>query len=281
MSNSIFIIGAPRSGTTLLRLILTTHSGICIPPESLFFSELESKYGNTSNLLYQVEEFLNDIYSERFPKFREWNISRNLLLNNLKNIQNLTYAQAVETVYQTYRQQFDPVALIWGDKNPCHIHCLDKVWRHFPESSVILIVRDFRACYNSVQKILKNPDTENIWSGPRTLEAMIRQFSQVIDLTEKYHKKCKQFYLIYYEELVRQPLIQLTRLCEWIGVNFEHPMLKFYQKNIESSLVLPSQIQLNPNTFKPINTERINAWQHELSFTELKIVELMTKNLKY
>jgi hypothetical protein len=33
----IFILGNPRSGTSLLRLMLHSHSEICIPPESHFF----------------------------------------------------------------------------------------------------------------------------------------------------------------------------------------------------------------------------------------------------
>ena len=281
-SNPIFVIGAPRSGTTLLRLILTTHPDICIPPESLFFVALEPKYGNVSNLLPQIEEFLNDLYNEKFPKFCEWNVDRKFLLNNLKSYQELSYPLAVETVYQTYRQQFDSTASIWGDKNPCHIHHLEKIRRYFPASKVILIVRDFRACYSSVKKIVaKEREMKEVWSGPKTLEGMMYQWNQVVKLIGKYHQKWEQFYLVYYEDLVREPSVQLTKICKWLGVDFQDSMLEFYQKNAELGLVLPSQVVLNPNTFKSIDIKRINAWQNELSLAEVETIELMNrKNLE-
>ena len=274
MASSIFVIGAPRSGTTLLRLLLTTHSDICIPPESLFFVALEPKYGNVSNLLPQVEDFLNDLYSKTFPKFCEWNIDRKLLSNNLKSYQELNYTLAVETVYQTYRQQFDPKASVWGDKNPCHIHHVDEIQKYFPESKIILIVRDFRACYSSMKNIVaKEQGAKEVWTGPRTLEGMTRQWNQVVKLIEKYHQKNEQFYLVYYESLVREPSVQLTKICKWIGLDFQKVMLEFYRKNAELGLVLSSQIVLNPNTFKPINNERIDTWRNDLSFIEVEVIE--------
>ena len=281
-SSPIFVIGSPRSGTTLLRLILTAHPDICIPPESLFFVALEPKYGNVSNLLPQIEDFLNDLYNEKFPKFCEWNVDRKFLLNNLKSYQELSYALAVETVYQTYRQQFDPTASIWGDKNPCHIHQLGKIRQYFPASKVILIVRDFRACYSSVKKIVaKEREMREVWSGPKTLEGMMYQWNQVVKLIDKYHQKWEQFYLVYYEDLVRNPSVQLTKICNWLGVDFQDSMLEFYQKNAELGLVLPSQVVLNPNTFKPLDIDRINAWQNELSLAEVKAIEWMNrKNLE-
>lgn len=280
MTSPIFIMGAPRSGTTLLRLLLTTHSDICIPPESLFFVALEPKYGSNSNLLPQVKNFLNDLYSENFPKFCEWGVNKKLLLDNLKSCQQLNYALAVEIVYQTYRQQFDPKALTWGDKNPCHIHCVDKIQRYFPESKIILIVRDFRACYSSMKSIVtKEQGAKEVWTGPRTLEGMMYQWNQVANLVDKHHQKNEQFYLIYYENLVREPVTWLTKVCDWLGVKFQNSMLEFYQKNAELGLVLSSQAVLNPNTFKPIDNKRIDAWRSELNFVDIKAIELTNRKI--
>ncbi|WP_293125317.1 sulfotransferase [Microcoleus sp. bin38.metabat.b11b12b14.051] len=275
-SSPIFIIGAERSGTTLLRLMLTAHSDICIPPESLFFVALESKYGTVSDLRPQIEDFLNDLYNNNFHRFGEWNFDRELLLNNLTNNQQLSYVQAVYTVYQTYRQQFDPTASIWGDKNPFHIYQLGKIRRYFPGVKVILIVRDFRDCYNSVKKLVaKKQERGEVWPGLKTVEELTHQWNQVVKIIEKYHQKWEQFYLVYYEDLVREPSVQLAKICKWLGVDFQESMLEFYHKNAAEGLVPPSQIMWHPNTLEPVGIKGINAWKDELSLAELETIELM------
>ncbi len=37
LNRPIIVLGNPRSGTTMFRLMLTAHSEICIPPECGFF----------------------------------------------------------------------------------------------------------------------------------------------------------------------------------------------------------------------------------------------------
>jgi hypothetical protein len=96
-----------------------------------------------------------------------------------------------------------------------------------------------------------------------------------------YHQKWEQFYLVYYEDLVRDPSAQLAKICKWVGVDFQESMLEFYQKNAELGLVPVSQMVWHPNTLEPVGSDRINAWQDELSVTELETIELMNwKNLE-
>ena len=44
-----FIVGRPRSGTTLLRTLFDAHPNVTIPPECQFIVNLYPKYGKTSN----------------------------------------------------------------------------------------------------------------------------------------------------------------------------------------------------------------------------------------
>src|SRR4028118_1983702 len=256
----IFLIGAERSGTTLLRLMLTAHRAICIPPESLFFVALESKYGAAKDLLPQIEDFLNELYNNNFHRFREWNVDPQLLLANLTNNQQLSYGRAISTVYETYRQQFDPIASLWGEKNPFHIYQLGKIRRYFPGVKVILIVRDFRDCYSSVKKLVaKDQERGEVWQGIKTVAGLTHQWNQVVKIIDKYHQKWEQFYLVYYEDLVREPSAQLAKRCKWVGVEFQESMLEFYQKNAELGLVPVSQMVWHPNTLEPVGSDRINA----------------------
>ncbi|WP_449416151.1 sulfotransferase [Phormidium nigroviride] len=278
----IFIIGAERSGTTLLRLMLTAHPAICIPPESIFFVALESKYGDADNLLSRIEEFLDDLYTNSFHRFSEWNLDRQLLRQNLLDCRNLCYSQAVSIVYQTYRQQFQPTASIWGDKNPFYIYQLGKIHRYFPGAKVVLIVRDFRACYSSVKQLVAGEKERGIvWPGLKTLHEMTHQWNQVVRVMSKSICQPEQFYVVYYEQLVAEPEMELLKICEWIGIEFSASMLEFHQKNAALGWVPANQMVWHPRTLEPLCTERIHAWQDELSFSELEAIELWNwKNLQ-
>ena len=41
-----FIVGRPRSGTTLLRALFETNPNVCFPPECQFIINIYPEYGN-------------------------------------------------------------------------------------------------------------------------------------------------------------------------------------------------------------------------------------------
>ena len=49
-SDGLFLVGVPRSGTTLLRLLLDAHSAIAIPFESFVIIDFASKIGTDYDL---------------------------------------------------------------------------------------------------------------------------------------------------------------------------------------------------------------------------------------
>src|SRR5689334_14842743 len=63
-----FIIGAPRSGTTLLRMMLDAHPDLTIPPETNFGDAIAGVTGISSTAM---ERFYHCIVSSpRWPDFR-------------------------------------------------------------------------------------------------------------------------------------------------------------------------------------------------------------------
>ena len=98
MQVPLFIIGNQRSGTTLLRLMLTCNSKIIIPPECSFIIWLFDKYSNwkplnSSNFL-KVTSFRDDLFECK--KFETWhlskkNIQKEIMLQKPKNYAELCF----------------------------------------------------------------------------------------------------------------------------------------------------------------------------------------------
>ncbi|NEO19903.1 MULTISPECIES: sulfotransferase [unclassified Moorena] len=268
----LFIFGMERSGTTLLRLMLTAHPDFCIPPESLFFVNLEPKYGSSQDLSHQIDNFLTDIYADR--RFREWNIDRQQLRENLTAQKPLNYSTAVATVYQTYLQQFDGQAGCWGDKNPENIYHIQTILKYFHNSKLILIIRDLRAIYASLKR--KELKFAKTWkeSCIANVVATTQQWQHLFQVI-KHYQNDQRLYILFYEDLVINPEEELQGICDWLGVSFSESMLEFNQKNAQKNLVATGELGWHVKTFQPVSSDRIQAWKQELRDSELSVLEIL------
>ena len=72
----LFILGNPRSGTTLLRRIINAHSLYCVPPECGFVQWLYDKYGHWKQELVSNREFVDSFLTdlEKCRKIETWNL---------------------------------------------------------------------------------------------------------------------------------------------------------------------------------------------------------------
>ena len=70
-----FIIGRPRSGTTLLQTLLDAHPNVIIPPESAVIKECYERFGKV--IVWddkRIQELIHFLYE--INKFETWNISK-------------------------------------------------------------------------------------------------------------------------------------------------------------------------------------------------------------
>ena len=122
-SNPIFIIGSPRSGTTLLRLILTCHSEVIVPPECGFIIWLRVKYQSWSidNCFddVMIESFVNDLLASK--KFDTWGLNEALISSLITKLRPRTYAQLCMCIYKAYAESKGGVFKYWGDKNNYYV----------------------------------------------------------------------------------------------------------------------------------------------------------------
>jgi protein-tyrosine sulfotransferase len=111
----IFLVGAPRSGTTLVRYIVDSHSRICCPPESNFIGPLAG--------LLSDELSRNGLDAMGFDEDHVVQELRRLCIHFFGN-----YAASCQKPR-------------WADKSTTYVDHLDFIGRLFPEAQFVMIYR--------------------------------------------------------------------------------------------------------------------------------------------
>jgi hypothetical protein len=223
----LFLVGAPRSGTTLLQSLLTAHPEIYSVPESDFFARLsfvKRRWRYTLELLQiaplrakrRVEEILQEVEGSHVYA----SLPKRILFK--------------EQCVHAFIESLDALAqekskTVWLEKTPRHLHYIDKISQFVPDAKFIHIVRSGADVVASqIEVARKHPDT---W-GNRTIDQCVQRWIKDIQTSQRYADQ-PNHRLVKYEDVVQNPQEQLTQLCQFIGIPFDSRMLTDYGKASE------------------------------------------------
>ena len=266
-----FIIGRPRSGTTLLRLLFESHPNLLIPPESPFIIIHYKKYGKITDWNEQViSDFINDLYGTRY--FDKWLIDKEELTNRLLSVKGKNNFQSIVLeVYKAYNSVYPKQEIkMIGDKNPMYSLYPNRIHQLFPESKIIHITRDYRDNYLSLI---------NVNFEVPIVPIVIYRWKYA--LKKMWRLKAKNPGLIYsirYEDLVSDPELHCRRLCDFLGIEFDPSVLSFYEKKEEAQALYAGNQDLgkvHKSLFNPISTEKVDKWKSDMTPRQIKIADLV------
>ena len=108
------IVGAPRSGTTLLRFMLDSHHDMAIPPETGFLV-LARRFKRTGDELRR--EFFTALSDP--PAWKDFGIPADSFWDALLKIHPFSAAEGYRSFYRMYAARFGKDR--WGDKTPLYL----------------------------------------------------------------------------------------------------------------------------------------------------------------
>lgn len=266
-----FIIGNPRSGTTLLRLLLTSHSKLEVPPESSFIVWLYSKYSDFKYSGKSLTSFVDDLLASR--KFEYWGVERKKLLEYLQSRRPNNYAGLIFAVYLYYAEVKGKSIVKWGDKNNYYLHHVDKLAELFPGALFIHIIRDGRDVACSYREIMKKeiksryapklpvnlPDIAREWAG--NIKAVEASFSKI---------GTGATISVRYEDLVREPESILMKVCNFLDVSYEERMLEYYKMSETEGFEPTEFMSWKWKNKSPIFSNELKKFRHLLSDEQIK-----------
>lgn len=274
----LFIIGNPRSGTSLLRLLLTTHHEIVIPPECGFVVWLFSKYGTwekkDSRDAKRRNMFVSDLALTR--KFETWGLASEEIQEAIRRNQPDGYGELSGVVYLAYGSHLGRECSLWGDKNNFYIDYLEKLFEIWPNAKFLHIVRDGRDVACSYREVMRSEvrsryaprletHLENIaheWTG--NLEKVGRFAASIAD---------DQSLTVKYEDLVVRPTDVCKIICKWLQMEYDPEMKNFYRENKRLRLEPAETMAWKQKTDHPIDASGVGRYMNELNSDECKDFE--------
>lgn len=250
---AIFIVGVPRSGTTLMRMILDKHSRIAIADENHYLvHRLPGKGARTDFRRVgdlqddeAVRRLVERIYSPEFlggsrlrqnSAFWRW-LARRVPRAELE--QRLLAGERSErgvftTVLRAYADRKRKV--IYGEKTPAHIRSANTLLEWYPEARIVHMVRDPRAVYRSELKRRTARPESFPYRALVAIPVLMRSFV-LLEVVEAWanavarHRSLARRYpdrytIVRFEDLVRDPETEIERLCRFLGVAAEPKMLE-------------------------------------------------------
>lgn len=235
-NKSIFIVGASRSGTTLMQQILNKHSDVHITPrETHYFDDLRVKMAGCEQQPLSPEEikltedyFLaltHKRYGEGIPE-QGW----------MDRIKLRTLAQKLGCGTDSYFEAFCQLSAqrdnknIWGEKTPRHIFKLSEILTRYPKAKVICMVRhpggviaSYRDWRNVAASSQKNRITNSY--NPTIISLMWKAaFNAALQARDQFGTN--RVYIQRFEDLITAPESTLNALTSWLTLDYEPSMLE-------------------------------------------------------
>lgn len=191
----IFIVGCPRSGTTLLRLILDSHPNISCGPET-----------------HIIRDFAR-LLDSRWKDLSRFGLPRSY------------WVDAFSRLFDEFQQQYarSRGRKRWADKTPAYSLHLDFISQLFPSAQIVHVVRDPAGVVASHR---------DRWGYRAAMKAPAK-WTTYVETARKAGDSIgpQRYYEISYEEVVTRPEQTLEPLFAFLGEPWTQAVLHFHTRN--------------------------------------------------
>ncbi len=223
----IFIIGMPRSGTTLVEQIISSH------PDVFGAGERQAMLNLVESLKHQ-KQLSSTSHAQLVGDLSQSEVA-SIADNYLQDLQKLS-----------------PDAIAITDKMPGNYFRLGVIFLLFPNARIIHCRRDpMDTCWSCYQ--------QNFESGLRftnDLDHLAHAYRAYRRLLKHWHDmKPNQILDIEYESLLTNPLIQSQRLLQYCNLNWDPAVLDFHQQQRPVTTASVWQVR------QPLYQSSVNRWK--------------------
>tara|TARA_B100000686_G_scaffold353193_1_gene457822 strand:- start:1435 stop:2454 length:1020 start_codon:yes stop_codon:yes gene_type:complete len=266
---TVFVTGMPRSGTTLLMVMLDAHLNGTMPRGRVVQAMLDRWYKGVEDERH-LEQFLSDLYESDYlnrpPRF-----DRTVLEQRLTEKLPLSFESLLRTIncYDAYLD--DKTLSFWGEKTSALIWDWNRLKTIFNDPYLIILIRDGRAIMSS---------TLAMYSVNNEVDILGFQHHWA----DTYNKFCceagrlandSRVKAVRYEDLISDPSGTLEELCRFVGIEFDDDMLNYFLKH--DRFASDPHKEIHKLVYHPPVTDRKDRWLMEMRPSLSRITDAHTR----
>jgi len=277
----VFILGNPRSGTSLFRLMLQQHSQIVAPPESGFAHWWYPKYKDWSlennEDQSSLNQYIEDVLSSK--KIETWDLDAAILRAQIEKHKPQNYAELTSLVYLCYKENTSTIKVV-ADKNNYYINHLEDLPKIWEDAIYIHVIRDGRdvACsYLDIEKL------ETMSKYKPRLENNIKEIAKewednnqrILSFLSSFSKAC---ITVRFEDLVTQTKNTLDGVCKFLNVPFQESMLHYYKQDNSNLSEPAATLDWKKKTQESPDSSRIGRYKLQLTTKDIDVFNSVANN---
>lgn len=259
-----FVVGAARSGTTLLRLMLDAHPDLAIPPETHFVPHVARRCPRAADPARCLIETI-----VAAPTWPDFGLDLDALRRRVAELRPFALGAGLAAFYELYAGRFGKPR--WGDKTPRYVAHMRVVQDLVPAAGFVHLLRDGRDVALSIRGLGFGPETIDE-AAAWWLARVTGGRSQVGDL--------RRYLEVRYEDLVLDTEPTLRRICAFLDLPWHPAMLDYHVRAGERLAELAGataptsgstpgagRTTIHALTGRPPEASRVGRWRRELDPT--------------
>ncbi|MDJ0837213.1 MAG: sulfotransferase [Acidobacteriota bacterium] len=249
----IFIGGLMKSGTTLLRALVSNHSGIFGGLETFWFSDRFAArfHDGASETIHRLFGFFDVPVSEHAALYRQGDDAP-AFFNRFMN----------HCTRRAGKRR-------WVEKTPDNVRHLDLIQQHWPGSRFLHVIRDPRDVYASWKR-----------NNKYDLATFLAHVAAVEEAAgDRLGRSGDTYMEVHYEDLVTRPEEIMRRVMTFLEESWEDAVAVNRKGREEFDKVRGLTGKASPtldSLSKPIFTDSLGRWPQILSSKEIETIETQT-----
>lgn len=269
----VFLVGSPRSGTTMLKRMVNAHPLIAVTRETHWIPGYYEKRKGVTDDGMVTGRMVDKLFEHH--RFEQMKMCRERLEAIVGQNRGMTYASLVSRIFDHYGKRKNKPLV--GDKTPTYVRKIPTLHQLWPQAKFVHLIRDGRDVCLSMRNwrmVHKAAGQFSTWQiDPIVTTALWWKALVGLGMQDGAALGKHQYLNLRYEQLVRTPGIECRKIASFLELPYSESMEHYYEGRTKTD----GHLSTNAAWLPPTPGRR--NWRDQLTAEQIERFEAVAGNL--